>query len=79
MIKRHSKEPKVLEFLKEIGKRSPVEVYKGFTLCNPKLYAEMHSERLKNAPTQKIYDTTIAEVAHLKRLLDEREKETNTP
>tara|TARA_R110000796_G_scaffold108142_3_gene219062 strand:+ start:986 stop:1225 length:240 start_codon:yes stop_codon:yes gene_type:complete len=66
-IKRYEKESKVLEYLKKLGSsETPITIGTHKTICNPKLFSELHTVRIKSAITQKIYDNSLQEVGILK-------------
>jgi hypothetical protein len=67
MIKRTPKEPEILMFLNEVrSMEGPIVLGKHYTICNPKIYAEMYSSRLKNTKSQLIYNTSLREISKLK-------------
>ena len=68
---RHIKECLVVQWLEDLKHTTePIVIAKHKTICNPKLFAELHITRLKNPPTQTIYNNSLQEVSILKREIE---------
>lgn len=66
-IKRYEKESLVLEYLKKLGaSETPIIISKHKTICNPKLFCELHTVRIQQGITQMIYNNSLQEVGILK-------------
>ena len=70
-IERYEKECLVVQWLEGLKHTTePITIAKHKTICNPKLFAELHITRLKNPPTQTIYNNSLQEVSILKREIE---------